>query len=55
MLALGTSSHPNGGSSAVAPSMDMDDSLLLETGAAVGAGGQIHVSHGPVAPSDGSG
>ena len=32
VLALGTSSHPDGGSSAVAPSMDMEDGPLLETG-----------------------
>ena len=32
VLALGTSSHLDGGSSAVAPSMDMEDGLLLETG-----------------------
>ena len=32
VLALGTSSHPDGGSSAVAPSMDTEDSPLLETG-----------------------
>ena len=32
VLALGTSSHPDGGSSAVTPSMDMEDSPLLETG-----------------------
>ena len=32
VLALGTSSHPDGGSSAVAPPMDMEDSSLLETG-----------------------
>ena len=32
VLALGTSSHPDGGSSAVAPPMDMEDSTLLETG-----------------------
>ena len=32
VLALGTSSHPDGGSSAVAPSMDMEVGPLLETG-----------------------
>ena len=32
MLALVTSSHPDGGSSAVLPPMDMEDSSLLETG-----------------------
>ena len=32
VLALGTSSHPDGGSSAVAPPMDMEGSPLLETG-----------------------
>ena len=32
LLALGTSSHPDGGSSAIAPPMDMEDSPLLETG-----------------------
>ena len=32
VLALGTSSHPDGGSSAVAPPMDMEDNPLLETG-----------------------
>ena len=32
VLALGTSSHPDGGSSAIAPPMDMEDGPLLETG-----------------------
>ena len=32
VLALGTSSHSDGGSSAIAPPMDMEDSPLLETG-----------------------
>ena len=32
VLALGTSSHPDGGSSAVTPSMDLEDSPLLDTG-----------------------
>ena len=32
VLALGTSSHPDRGSSAVAPPMDMEDNPLLETG-----------------------
>ena len=32
VLALGTSSYPDGGSSAIAPSMDMKDIPLLETG-----------------------
>ena len=32
VLALGTSSHPNGGSSAVTSPMDMEDGPLLETG-----------------------
>ena len=32
VLALWTSSHPDGGSSAAAPPMDMEDGLLLETG-----------------------
>ena len=32
VLALGTSSHPDGGSSAVAPSIYMEDGPLLETG-----------------------
>ena len=32
VLALGTSSHPDGGSSTVAPPMDMEDRPLLETG-----------------------
>ena len=32
VLALGTSFHPDRGSSAVAPSMDMEDGPLLETG-----------------------
>ena len=32
MLALETSTHPDGGSSADAPPMDVEDGLLLETG-----------------------
>ena len=32
VLTLRTSSHPDGGSSAIAPSMDMEDGPLLETG-----------------------
>ena len=32
VLAFGTSSNPDGESSAVAPPMDMEDSPLLETG-----------------------
>ena len=32
VLALGTSSHPDGGSSAAGPPMDMEDGPLLETG-----------------------
>ena len=90
VLALETSSRPEVGSSAFAPPMDMENSLLLETGlpgcpfrftpysrqpfadgnpalqlhqprflefvgATGAAGGQAHVGHGPVTPSDGSG
>ena len=32
VLALGTSSHPDGGSSAAAPPMDMEDGPLVESG-----------------------